>query len=90
MTFNNLSEAQAYALANGILKYWRVWFEDSETRTQRARGGWSCDLFPAFRIYMNLDDAIDGIQKRAAGHCSERTTIETLWAEDVSNSPKAF
>ena len=89
MTFNNLPEAQAYAVANGVRQYWRVWFDDEETRVQRARGGWHCDLFPSFRIYMKLEDAIDGIQKRAAG-TKERTSIETLWTEDVSNSPKAF
>lgn len=90
MTFNDLPEAQSYALANGVRQYWRVWFDDSETRRQRARGGWNCDLFPAFRIYMKLEDAIDGIQKRAAGHRADRTTIETLWTDDVSSSAKAF
>lgn len=87
-SFNNLPEAQAYAISNGVRKYWRVWFQDSQTREGRARGGWGKELFPAFRIYMSLDDAIDCIQKRSAG-TEERTTIETLWTDDVSCSPEA-
>lgn len=88
LTFNSLSEAQAYALATGAVKYWRVWFDDQETREMRSRGGWWTSSRPAFRIYMGLEDAMDCISKRAAG-TQERTAIETLWTADVSNSPSA-
>jgi len=84
-TFNTLPEAQAYAQANGLMKYWRVWFTDTETRKLRARGGWHTENTPASRIYMDLTQAIETISSRAAG-TAERTEIETLWTEDVSNS----
>ena len=86
--FNSLPEAQAYARITGITKYYRVHFCDSRTREMRGRGGWNTANTPTFRIYMGLGDAIECIESRHRG-TSDRTEIETLWTEDVSDSPNA-
>ena len=86
--FNSLPEAQAYASARGITKYYRVHFTDSWTREVRGRGGWNTANTPTFRIYMELANAIECIESRHRG-TTDRTEIETLWTEDVSDSPNA-
>ena len=87
-TFNNLPEAQSFAQANNISKYWRIWFDDAETKRKCDQGGWMAVSTPRMRIYMSLEHAIEDVTCRAAG-TAERTTIETLWTSDVSDSPKA-
>ena len=87
-SFNSLSEAQAYASARGITKYYRVHFTDSWTQKMRDRGGWNTANTPTFRIYMELASAIECIESRHRG-TTDRTEIETLWTEDVSDSPNA-
>lgn len=86
--FNSLPEAQAYARTLGITKYYRVHFTDSRTREVWGRGGWNTANTPTFRIYMELRDAIECIESRHRG-TTDRTEIETLWTEDVSDSPNA-
>ena len=86
--FNSLPEAQAYARNTGITKYYRVWFADSRTREMRGRGGWYTANTPTFRIYMGLGDAVGCIESRHRG-TTDRTELETLWTEDVSDSPSA-
>ena len=86
--FNSLPEAQAYARSMGITKYYRVHFTDSRTREMLGRGGWNTANTPTFRIYMELRDAIECIDSRHRG-TTDRTEIETLWTEDVSDSPSA-
>ena len=87
-SFNSLSEAQTYASSMGITKYYRVHFTDSRTREMRGRGGWNTANTPTFRIYMELANAIECIESRHRG-TTDRTAIETLWTEDVSDSPSA-
>ena len=84
-SFNSLPEAQAYARTTGITKYYRVHFTDSWTREVRGRGGWGAAGAPAFRIYMELRGAIECIESRHRG-TTDRSEIETLWTEDVSDS----
>ena len=86
--FNSLPEAQAYARTLGITKYYRVHFTDSRTREVQGRGGWNTANVPAFRIYMELRDAIECIEARHRG-TTDRTELETLWTADVSDSPSA-
>lgn len=86
--FNSLPEAQAYASSMGITKYYRVHFTDSRTREMQSRGGWNTANTPTFRIYMELRNAIECIESRHRG-TADRTEIETLWTEDVSDSPNA-
>jgi len=92
VTFNSLPEAQAYATEHGVTKYWRVHFTDTDTREMRALrarlGAWAQTSYPAYRIYMDLADAVACIATRAAG-TQERTEIETLWTKDVSASQMA-
>jgi len=83
--FNSLPEAQAYARSMGITKYYRVCFVDSRTREMRSQGGWKTQSqLPTFRIYMELGGAIECIESRHRG-TTDRTEIETLWTEDVSD-----
>lgn len=84
-TFNSLPEAQSYAKLYGLTKYWRVRFTDTDTLTMLARGKPWKDLVPSQKIFMDLHDALDCIEKRANG-TYERTEIETLWTADVSDS----
>ena len=87
-SFNSLPEAQAYARTLGITKYYRVHFTDSRTREMQSRGGWNTANTPTFRIYMELRNAIECVESRHRG-TTDRTEIETLWTEDVSDSPSA-
>ena len=83
--FNSLPEAQAYARTMGITKYYRVHFTDSRTREMKGQGGWKTQAqLPTFRIYMDLKNAIECIESRHRG-TTDRTEIETLWTEDVSD-----
>lgn len=87
--FNNLPDAQAYARANGVTKYFRVHYTDATTRIMRARGGWGPTSYPAFRIYMDIAQAMEDVTKRALSPDHGRVEIETLWTDDVSDSPAA-
>lgn len=88
-SFNNLPEAQAFALANNIIKYFRVTYTDDTTRKMRARGGHWPNMFPAFRIYMDIDRAIEQVRNRTLNSDHGRCEIETLYTDEVSNSPLA-
>lgn len=85
-TFNNLPEAQAFARANNVKKYWRMHMDDTETREMRGRGGWWHER-PHQRFYMDHTDLIRDLTTRVTS--ADRTTVETLWTDTVSDSPLA-
>jgi streptogramin lyase len=88
LSFDSLPEAQAHAKALSIPQYYRVWFDDAASSAMRDRGGWWTKSIARFKIYMSLEDAIEIIRSRASSTL-ERTTIETLFTAQVSDSPKA-
>ena len=82
-TFNNLVEAQAFARANNVVKYWRIVFADNKAYA----GGWLSINYPRERFYSDYDQMErDAVTQMRAG---KRIDVSTIWADETSDSPQA-
>ena len=88
-TFNRLVDAQAAAVAAGQSRYWRVIFDDKHTRELLARGGHWPAMVPCERFYLNHQQLCGDLANFLLRVEQERFTVETLWTDQVSNSPNA-
>ena len=86
-TFATLPEAQAYARANGLVRYIRLNVRrvgDSKFRHVQQQHMNSFSVF-----YMDMDSALDRARGIVSSSERIRVEIETLYTDEVSDSPNA-